>query len=66
MCQADLTPIPEVYTDLRPPGRARVQPVFQVHHTCRDWGEIQRWAKRRDALDDAVRDENAARLKGGR
>lgn len=64
MCTADLTPIPETYTTLKPNGSAL--PIFQIEHTCRDFSAVQRWAKGRDALDEAVWEENAEKLKTGR
>jgi hypothetical protein len=58
-----MTPIPEVYTANRPNGK--LEPVFQVKHTCRDFRSMQKWAKQRDALDDEVWRGNAERLKPG-
>lgn len=63
MCYGDLTPIPESYTDFRPSGH--LTPVFQVHHMCRDFGNIQKWAKTRDSGDESVWRQNAKRLKPG-
>ncbi|KAL6909222.1 hypothetical protein GGI43DRAFT_429816 [Trichoderma evansii] len=63
MCTADLTPIPEAYTAYKPNGS--LEPIFQVFHTCRDFKAIQKWAKTRDSLDDAVWRLNAERLKPG-
>jgi hypothetical protein len=63
MCEADMTPIPEIHTTFRPNGG--LEPVFQVEHTCRDFKAMQKWAKQRDALDEALWRDNAERLKPG-
>lgn len=63
MCHADMTPIPEAYTEFKPDGH--LEPIFQIEHTCRDFEAIQRWAKGRDALDERVWRDNAERLKPG-
>ncbi|EXJ58084.1 hypothetical protein A1O7_05508 [Cladophialophora yegresii CBS 114405] len=63
MCEADMTPIPEIHTTFRPNGG--LEPVFQVEHTCRDFNAMQKWAKQRDALDEALWRDNAQRLKPG-
>jgi hypothetical protein len=58
-----MTLIPETYTELNP--RGRLEPIFQVQHTCRDFDAIRKWAKTRDAVDEEVWRENAKRLKPG-
>ncbi|OAL29030.1 hypothetical protein AYO22_02466 [Fonsecaea multimorphosa] len=63
MCEADMTPVPEIHTTHRPNGE--LEPVFQVTHTCRDFKAMQKWAKSRDALDEALWRDNAERLKPG-
>jgi hypothetical protein len=60
MCHSDLTLIPEVFTHFRPNGH--LMPVFQISHTCRDFGAVQRWAKTRDATDENIWRDNAMRL----
>lgn len=60
MCASDMTPIPEAYTNFRP--RPKYAPVFQVHHTCRDYRAIQEWAKSRNVAS-AEWKQNARRLK---
>jgi len=62
MRHADLTPIPEAYTAFKPNGHA--EPRFQVYHTCRDFQALQRCAKTRDALDEAIWRDNAEKLLG--
>jgi hypothetical protein len=59
MCHGDMTPAPVIWSE----RRNGVLPIFDTEHTCRDYDALKKWVVDRDAVNENIALENAARLK---